>query len=109
MISLTLSGPLNGISRDAGAKPVAGMLKVEGAAPEALPVELSTRGITRRLKEICTFPPLRVEFTQKPGKTSLFRGQKRLKLTTHCQSADRYQQDVFLEYAAYRALSRLDA
>lgn len=102
VINLTLSGPLNGISRDAGAAPVAGTLKVEGAAPEALPVELSTRGITRRRKDICTFPPLRLEFTQKPPKTSLFRGQKRLKLTTHCQSADRYQQDVFLEYAAYR-------
>ena len=102
VISLTISGPLSGISRSPDAKPVPGVLKVTGGAPETLPVELSTRGITRRMKQICSFPPLRVEFTQKPPKTSLFRGQKRLKLVTHCQSGDKYQQDVLLEYSAYR-------
>jgi len=102
VITLTLSGPLSGISRKPDAKPVAGVLKITGAAPETLPVALSTRGITRRLAQICSFPPLRVEFTQKPGKDSLFRGQKRLKLVTHCQKAERYQQDVLLEYAAYQ-------
>ncbi len=102
VVSLTLSGPISGISRKLGAKPVAGVLKVAGAAPESLPVELSTRGITRRMPQICSFPPLRVEFTQKPGKDSLFRGQKRLKLVTHCQNGERYQQGVLLEYAAYR-------
>lgn len=101
VITFTLSGPLSGISRKPEAKPVSGTLKLTGTAPESLPVLLSTRGITRRMKEICSFPPLRVEFTEKPGKASLFKGQKQLKLVTHCQSAERYQQDVFLEYAAY--------
>ena len=102
VINLTLSGPLSGISRDPNAKPVPGLLKVTGGAPEALPVELSTRGITRRLQQICSFPPLRVEFTQKPGANSIFTRQKRLKLVTHCQSSESYQQYVLLEYAAYR-------
>ena len=101
VISLTLSGPLSGISRNNAAKPVPGVLKLEGAAPESLPVALSTRGIMRKMSDICAFPPLRVEFTAKPGKASLFRGQKRLKLVTHCQSADEYQQDLFVEYATY--------
>src|SRR5438445_12323494 len=82
--------------------PVPVLLKVAGYTPEALPIELSTRGSTRRLKQTCSFPPLRVEFTEKPAATSLFKGQKRLKLVTHCQSAEKYQQDVLLEYAAYR-------
>ena len=102
VINLTLSGPLSGMSRKDDAKPVPGILKVGGGAPEALPVELSTRGITRRLRQICAFPPLRVELTEKPAATSLFKGQKRLKLVTHCQSGDKYHQDVLLEYAAYR-------
>jgi hypothetical protein len=102
VINLTLSGPLSNMSRSADAKPVSGLLKVAGSAPEALPVALSTRGITRRLKQICAFPPLRVEFTEKPAATSLFKGQKRLKLVTHCQSQEKYQQDVLLEYASYR-------
>ena len=99
VISLTISGPLDGISRNEAAKPVPGVLTVQGAAP--LPIALSTRGITRKMKEICAFPPLRVDFTGKPGKDSLFKGQKQLKLVTHCQSFDKYQQDVFLEYSAY--------
>lgn len=101
-ISLTLSGPLSNMSRLRTAKPVPGVLKVEGPAPETLAVTLSVRGVTRRLHEICSFPPLYVTFVNKPAKTSIFRGQKRLKLVTHCQDSDRYQQYVLLEYASYR-------
>jgi hypothetical protein len=102
VLSLTLTGPLDSISRFKGAKPVSGVLKVGGTAPETLPVSLSVRGITRRREETCTFPPLRVEFTEKPGPSSLFKGQKHLKLVTHCQSSADYQQYLLLEYAAYR-------
>jgi hypothetical protein len=102
VLSLTLSGPLTGMSRDGAAKPVPGLLTVAGSAPESLPVMLSVRGITRRRKDICSFPPLRIEFTAKPAATSIFRGQKGLKLVTHCQQSERYQQYVLLEYAGYR-------
>jgi hypothetical protein len=102
MLHLTLRGPLTNIPRGLADKPVSGQLTVEGAAPESLPVELSVRGITRRKREICSFPPLRVEFTDKPGAASIFKGQKRLKLVTHCQQSKSYQQYVLLEYAAYR-------
>ena len=102
VLSLTLMGPLDTLSRNVAAKPVAGVLKVGGAAPETLPVTLSVRGITRRREDVCSFPPLRVEFTEKPGPSSLFKGQKRLKLVTHCQRLDSYQQYLLLEYTAYR-------
>jgi hypothetical protein len=102
VLSLTLTGPLETISRDKGAKPVPGVIKVGGAAPETLPVSLSVRGITRRKKEVCAFPPLRVEFTEKPGPSSIFKGQKHLKLVTQCQRMADYQQYLLLEYAAYR-------
>jgi hypothetical protein len=102
VLSLTLTGPVETMSREKGAKPVPGVLKVGGAAPEVLPVSLSVRGITRRKKEVCGFPPVRVEFTQKPGPASLFKGQKHLKLVTHCQRTEDYQQYLLLEYTAYR-------
>ena len=102
VLSLTLTGPLDTISRNIAAKPVSAVLKVDGAAPETLPVNLSVRGITRRKEDICSFPPLRVEFTQKPGPSSIFKGQKRLKLVTHCQRMADYQQYLLLEYTAYR-------
>jgi hypothetical protein len=107
VLSLTISGPISGISRKADAAPVPGTLKVEGAAPEELPITLATRGVTRRMSDICAFPPLRVEFSQKPGGDSIFKGQKGLKLVTHCQSATQYQQGVLLEYAAYRLYGAL--
>jgi hypothetical protein len=102
VISLTLSGPLSGISRSPDAKPVPGLLKVTSGTPESLPIALSTRGMVRRMKQTCSFPPLRVEFTEKPAKASIFRKQTVLKLVTHCQSFERNQQYVLLEYAAYR-------
>jgi hypothetical protein len=107
MLTLTLTGPFGTMSRDVDAPAVAGVLKVGGAAPETLPVDLSVRGITRRKKEICSFPPLRVEFTQKPGPSSVFKGQKELKLVTHCQRDADFQQYVLLEYLAYRLYNAL--
>lgn len=107
VLTLTLSGPIHGLSRKVGAEPVPGMLRVSGDKPEELPILLSTRGVTRRMIQICAFPPIRVEFAKKPGKGSLFRGQKRLKLVTHCQSQESYQQGVLLEYSAYRLYNAL--
>ncbi|MEM8772091.1 MAG: hypothetical protein AAGD92_10620 [Pseudomonadota bacterium] len=72
------------------------------AKSETHAISLSARGVSRRSKELCDFPPLRVEFSEKPGDTSLFDGQKRLKLVTHCKRSERFQQYYLLEYTAYR-------
>ena len=107
MLHLTLRGPVGRMSRAADAKPVPGLLTVQGVAPESLPVQLSVRSLTRRRTDICPFPPLRVEFTGKPAATSIFRGQGGLKLVTHCRPAENFQQYILLEYAAYRLYSAL--
>src|SRR4029079_18671791 len=69
---------------------------------QALTVALSPRGITRRATDICDFPPLHVRFASAPPASSMFAGQKSLKLVTHCRSGASFQQYVLLEYAAYR-------
>jgi hypothetical protein len=74
---------------------------------ETLPAQLSPRGITRLRKETCDFPPIRVDFTGDPPASSMFAGQNRLKLVTHCQSNASFQQYVLLEYAAYRLYNLL--
>jgi len=51
VLSLTLTGPLDTISRDIAAKPVPGVLKVGGAAPETMPVTCrcaASRGARKR-------------------------------------------------------------
>lgn len=74
---------------------------------ETLPITFTARGLTRRSRDICGFPPLRVTFTQPPPETSLFAKQKRLKLVTHCRSNADFQQYVLLEHAAYRMYNRI--
>lgn len=104
-LALTIKGPIGAliVSRERGGR--AATLSVAGG--ESLAITLSPRGITRRAKDVCTFPPLRVEFAAPPAANSLFAGQRRLKLVTHCRPAEAFQQYPLLEYAAYRLYERL--
>jgi len=108
-IHISLKGPISAIVRtpanSRAARPAT--LTLISPASETHSVQLSPRGLTRRLKITCAFPPLRLEFTSKPAPTSLFKGQRRLKLTTHCRTSPQHQQYVLLEYAAYRMFNVL--
>lgn len=103
-IRLTLTGPLGAIARDAERSTSAheAVLTLAGDSPETHAVRVSARGLSRRRPGLCGFPPLWVEFAARPAAESLFRGQRRLKLVTHCRSGDSFQPFVLLEYAAYR-------
>jgi len=107
-IHIVIQGPVGAIARRAAddVTPRPATLSVAGTS-DSLPIQLSARGLSRRTGGICTFPPLRVEFPQPPGAGSLFAGQKRLKLVTHCQSSAGYQQHLLLEYSLYLVLNLL--
>ena len=108
MLHLTIRAAVGSLAGAPDSKKIVdGTLSVVGTAPETLPVNLSARGITRRAHDVCQFPPIRVEFPEKPGAGSLFKGQKKLKLVTHCRAAPGFQQYVLLEYAAYRLYNAL--
>jgi hypothetical protein len=66
-------------------------------------VEISVRGRSRL--RVCEFPPLRLGFPTGADANSVFAGQDRLKLVTHCRNHDRGEQDLLEEYAAYRVLN----
>jgi hypothetical protein len=105
-IQITIKAPLSYLTRNRNAQtPVSGALV--DPAGQSLPITLRLRGITRRTSEICDFPPLRVDFTATPPATSVFAGQKKLKLVTHCRNSASFQQYVLLEYAAYRLYNLL--
>ena len=107
-IRVSIQGPVNSIARKAArsVEPEAATLSMTMPA-ESHPIRLSARGLSRRTGGICDFPPLRVEFAQPPAATSLFQGQRRLKLVTHCKSSAGHQQHVLMEYSAYRLLNQL--
>jgi hypothetical protein len=105
-IRIAIQAPLSTLTRNRSYEgTIAGTLT--DPSGQSLPIGLALRGITRRTSEICDFPPLRVDFTAAPPATSLFAGQKKLKLVTHCRSSPSFQQHVLLEYAAYRMFNLL--
>lgn len=105
-LQLTITGPLPQlIANRENDQAVSGT--VAGPDGAALPVQLKLRGLTRRTADICEFPPLRIDFTGPTPATSPFAGQNRLKLVTHCRNAQSFQQQLLLEYAAYRMYNLL--
>ena len=102
-IRVTIQGPVGLIARGAEDSMAPRDATLALAVPaETHAIRLSARGITRRRKETCSFPPLRVELARPAAASSLFAGQRRLKLVTHCRSSEGFQQHLLLEYAAYR-------
>lgn len=68
-------------------------------------IQLRARGRYRRQARTCRFPPIRINFRKKQLDDSLFDGQDKLKLVTHCRTgSDRYEQLLLREFLAYRIL-----
>ena len=68
-----------------------------------LDLKLRTRGKYRREKTHCDFAPIRLNFRTDQVVDTLFAGQDKLKLVTHCQTRNpHYEQLILREYLAYR-------
>ncbi|WP_309601433.1 hypothetical protein, partial [Sphingomonas sp.] len=108
MIRITINGPVDTIAKapEESKATYPGTLTVAGTE-EPLAIQLAQRGITRRKGDICQFPPLRVVFNQPPPANSLFAGQRKLKLVTHCRASESFQQYVLMEYATYKLYNQL--
>ncbi|QZD91839.1 hypothetical protein K3162_09770 [Qipengyuania xiapuensis] len=100
-LEVTITGPVGHISRRAqrSTDPYPAQIEVAG---EIHTITLAARGKSRRKRENCRFPPLRVAFPQKPDENSLFHRQGSIKLVTHCRDRDASEQTILREYAAYR-------
>ena len=68
-------------------------------------IKIRTRGHFRRQKDVCAFPPMRLNFKASETKGTLFHKQDKVKLVTHCQSFSLYEQVILREYTAYRILN----
>jgi hypothetical protein len=73
-----------------------------------LKVGVRTRGKTRRNPQLCDSPPLVVKFDDAETNGTVFRGQRKLKLVTHCKRRkDIYEQYLLREYLVYRVYNIL--
>ena len=67
---------------------------------EKLDVSIRTRGNFRR--ENCALPPLQLNFKKSQVKGTQFKKQDKLKLVAPCRNGPESQQNVLMEYMAYR-------
>lgn len=67
-----------------------------------VPVQLRTRGHYRLSNKNCNFVPLRLDFKKGDVKGTVFDGQDKLKLVTHCNSNSLYDEYMIREYLAYK-------
>jgi hypothetical protein len=74
---------------------------------EAIPLRVRTRGNFRLDRNSCWFPPVRLNFRKEDVAGTTFDGQDKLKLVTHCQQKDEYEQNVLEEYLVYRIYNLL--
>lgn len=77
----------------------------DAGATVSTSVKLRTRG-NYRLKH-CKFPPIRFDFPKERVDGTVFAGQNKLKLVTHCQSGADYEQNLLHEHAAYQIYNLL--
>ena len=82
-------------------------LQYTNSAGEAVEfdIKIRTRGKFRRKKDVCAFPPMRLNFKSSQTKGTLFHKQNKVKLVTHCQTNSSYEQVILREYTAYRVLN----
>ena len=88
---------------------------IDGASTDAeLPFTLRAEGVEHQIKvrlrgksrlRVCSFPPLRLNFVASAVDDTVFEDQDKLKLVTHCRDSERSEQDMLLEYAAYRVFN----
>lgn len=103
-IQLVIEAPVGTITRNArrNTDPHAGSMTLVETG-DVFPIELSARGLSRRTRGWCRFPPLRLNIEGDGRRGTLFQGQNRLKIVTRCNSDDL----VALEMLAYRLYNEI--
>jgi hypothetical protein len=112
VLNLTIEAPLSSILKDRSQTstehPGTVTIDLGNGERTVVRVQVRTRGNTRLRRTICDFPPLRLDFDREQAAQTLFSGQDKLKLVTHCQDhRSEYEQYVLQEYLTYRVYNLL--
>ena len=107
-LDVTISAPWRTLEKnDDNQDPYPAKLEYRDAAGQTVSLELTVerRGITRQ--DVCSFPPIRLRFEKEAVKGTSFRGQKSIKMVTHCKNSKRFDQLYILEMLTYRMYNLL--
>ena len=76
--------------------------KLADGNDEIFKIKVMVRGKTRTITKVCRFPPLKLNFKKKKVANTLFAGQNKLKLVTHCNSRAINEEYILREYYVYK-------
>ena len=112
ILELTLTSDLTVVRKDIGEKrtyhPANISYQNEEGDLVSIDLKVKTRGNSRRSKNMCNFPPLRLNFKKDNTSATIFEGQDKLKLVVHCQENDEeYKEYMIREYLVYKAYELL--
>jgi hypothetical protein len=71
----------------------------------SIDMSMTTRGRSRL--EYCRFPPLKVNLKRGQAEGTVFDGQNKLKIVTHCRGGDQHETYLQQEFGIYRAYNEL--
>ncbi len=113
VLEFVLASDFERLKRDRSqeSEEIPGRVVVRGPEGDTIeiPIQVKTRGNFRLQRRICPDPPLRLDFPEAESFGTVFDGQDKLKLVTHCRDSDRYEQNLLEEYLAYRIYNHLTA
>lgn len=81
--------------------------KISDKEIQTFNIKIKARGTTRRISNICEFPPLKINFEKKSTSNTVFEGQDKIKMVTHCNESEDYENYALLEYLAYKTYNTL--
>jgi hypothetical protein len=104
LIEATFTTNIGKIRGDKGAnhpwRPATITYKGDDGDVVTVPLKARTRGIWRL--RMCEFPPLRLDFSGKTSKGTIFETLDKPKLVSYCHDMDQYDQYILQEFQLYR-------
>lgn len=107
VLEMDMEKVLNDKSDDPEYNPAFLIQKLSDGNIHAFNIKIKARGNTRRIKEVCEFPPLKLNFIKNETTNTVFDGQDKIKMVTHCMENEEYENYAVLEYLAYKTYNTL--
>jgi hypothetical protein len=110
-IRLTLITDVVALQNDKSEEPdyIEGLLihRISTYQLKSFEMKVKARGTTRRLTELCDFPPLKFDLKKNKVANTIFDGQNKLKFVAQCRRNEQFENYLFQEYLIYKSFNLL--